>query len=295
MPSTRPPAQPSKAPLQSVSIALDVIDTLAEVPELSVSELARRIGVAKSTAHRTCAVLAARGLLDRTEAGGYRLGLRFVEYGHLATERSAVRDRGLPLLVELRNTLGETVQIGVPAGADVVYVERVEGQSALRYTTNSRRSPIHRSSAGKVLAAFNPDMVDARVKAGLTRSTGYTIVVPKVLIAELKRVREQGYAQSVDETELGLSSLAVPVRAEVDGPVIAAISMVGPTTRVVGEHEARHLAVCKRGRRSSATPSARASTRSAAAHADWALVDETLAAAARTVRAACRAAPAGCG
>jgi DNA-binding IclR family transcriptional regulator len=230
-----------------VSIALDVIDTLAEVPELSVSELARRIGVAKSTAHRTCAVLAARGLLDRTQAGGYRLGLRFVEYGHLATERSAVRDRGLPLLVELRNTLGETVQIGVPAGADVVYVERVEGQRALRYTTNSRRSPIHRSSAGKVLAAFNPDMVNARVRAGLTRSTGYTIVVPKVLIAELKRVREQGYAQSVDETELGLSSLAVPVRADVDGPVIAAISMVGPTTRVVGEHEARHLAVLQAG------------------------------------------------
>ena len=106
-----------------------MIDTLAEVPELSVSELARRIGVAKSTAHRTCAVLAARGLLDRTEAGGYRLGLRFVEYGHLATERSAVRDRGLPLLVELRNTLGETVQIGVPAGADVVYVEPVEGRA----------------------------------------------------------------------------------------------------------------------------------------------------------------------
>ncbi len=60
-------------------------------------------------------------------------------------------------------------------------------------------------------------------------------------------MREQGYAQSVDETELGLSSLAVPVRAEVDGPVIAAISMVGPTTRVVGEHEARHLAVLQAG------------------------------------------------
>lgn len=247
MPSTRPPAPPSPAPLQSVSIALDVIDALAEVPELNVSELARRIGVAKSTAHRTCAVLAARGLVDRTETGGYRLGLRFVEYGHLATERTAVRDRGLPLLVELRNALGETVQIGVPAGADVVYVERVEGRHALRYTTNSRRSPIHRSSAGKVLAAFNPDMVEARVKAGLTPSTGYTIVVPKLLLAELRRVREQGYARSVDETELGMSSLAVPVRVEADSAVIAAISMVGPSARVVGEHEGRHLEVLQAG------------------------------------------------
>jgi IclR family KDG regulon transcriptional repressor len=236
-----------RGPLQSVGIALDIIDALAEAPELGVSEIARRVGVAKSTAHRTCAVLAERGLLDRTPDGGYRLGLRFVEYGALATERTAVRDRGLPLLVELRNVLGETVQIGVPAGADVVYVERVEGRRALRYSTNARRSPVHRSSAGKVLAAFNPTMVDARLRAGLAPSTGYTIVVPHVLMAELARVRERGYARSVDETELGMSSLAVPVRVPRDGPVVAAISMVGPTVRVVGDHEAHHTSVLQAG------------------------------------------------
>ena len=232
-----------------MSIALDVLDTLAREPELSLSELARRVGVAKSTAHRTCSVLAERGLLARTSTGGYRLGLRFVEYGHLAAERTAVRDRALPLLVELRNTLGETVQIGVPAGADVVYVERVEGQQALRYTTNSRRSPVHRSSAGKVLAAYNPEMLEARLAAGLTPSTGYTIVVPEVLVAELGRIRERGWARSVDETELGLSSLAVAVRSAPDGPVVAAISMVGPTTRVIGDHEEHHAAVLRAGAR----------------------------------------------
>ena len=168
MPAKRPPVHDIR-PLQSVSIALDVLDALADAPELSLSELARRVGVAKSTAHRTCAVLTQRGLLDRTEAGGYRLGLRFVEYGHLATERTAVRDRGLPLLVELRNALGETVQIGVPAGGDVVYVERVEGQQALRYTTNSRRAPVHRSSAGKVLAAFIPEVLEARLEGDSSR------------------------------------------------------------------------------------------------------------------------------
>ena len=228
--------------LQSLGIALDIVDTLAEVPELGVSELARRVGIAKSTAHRTCAVLADRGLLDRT-AGGYCLGLRFVEYGSLARERTAVGDRGLPLLVELRNALGETVQIGVPAGADVVYVERVEGRHALHYSTNARRSPIHRSSAGKVLAAFDPRLVDARLRAGLAPSTGYTIVVPELFLDELAAVRQRGYARSVDETELGMSSIAVPVRAALDGPVVAAISMVGPTVRVVGDHETHHAGV----------------------------------------------------
>ena len=235
--------------LQSVGIALDIVDALADADELSLSELARRVGVAKSTAHRTCGVLARRGLVDRIPGRGYRLGLRLVEYGHLATERTAVGQQALPLLVELRNTLKETVQVGVAAGVDVVYVERVEGQRALRYTTNSRRSPLHRSSAGKVLAAFNPDLADARLRAGLPPSTGYTIVVPELLVAELVRIRERGYARSVDETELGMSSVAVPVRDSARGSVVAAISMVGPTPRVVGDHEARHVRILKAGAR----------------------------------------------
>ena len=235
--------------LRSVSIALDIVDLLAEVPEIGVSELARRLGIAKSTAHRTCAVLTSRGLLDRTAGGAYRLGLRFIEYGSLATERTALGDLGLPMLVELRNALEETVQIAVPDGADVVYVERVEGRRALRYSTNARRSPLHRSSAGKVLAAFDSRLLEARLRAGLPPSTGYTIVVPEVLVEALSRVRQRGYARSVDETELGLSSLAVPVRVPLDGPVVAAISMVGPTVRVVGDHEIHHVAVLQAGAR----------------------------------------------
>jgi len=237
------------ASLQSVGIALDIIEALTEVPELSVSELARRVGVAKSTAHRTCAVLVQRGLIDRTPDRGYRLGVRFVEYGHLATERTVVGGQALPLLVELRNTLEETVQVGVPAGADVVYVERVEGHRALRYSTNSRRSPLHRSSAGKVLAAYNLELAEARLRAGLPPSTGYTIVVPELLLAELARVRERGFARSIDETELGMSSLAVPVRDATNGTVVAAISMVGPTPRVVGDHETHRIRILQAGAR----------------------------------------------
>jgi DNA-binding IclR family transcriptional regulator len=194
-------------------------------------------------------VLARRGLVDRTPTRGYRLGVRFVELGHEATERTVVRDCALPLLVELRNTLEETVQVGVPAGVDVVYVERVEGQRALRYTTNSRRSPLHRSSSGKVLAAYNPGLAEARLRAGLPPSTGYTIAVPDLWRAELARVRRQGFARSIDETELGMSSLAVPVQAGADGPVVAAISMVGPTPRVVGDHETYRVRLLQAGAR----------------------------------------------
>lgn len=232
-----------KPALQSVGIALAVLEALAIAPELSLSELARRIGVAKSTAHRTCSVLTETGMLTRTASGKYRLGLRLIELGHLATLRTEVGSHALPLLVDLRAALGETVQIGVPAGADIVYVERVEGSRALRYhSDNSRRSPVHRSSGGKVLAAFIPGVLETRLKAGLRPYTGYTIVVPDVLREELDKIRQRGYARSVDESEIGMSSLAVPVRSSADGPVVAAISTVGPTSRVVGDSESNNVA-----------------------------------------------------
>jgi len=237
-----------KPALQSVTIALDILDTLSEHADLSLSDVARRVGVAKSTAHRTCSVLATAGLLSRTDAGRYRLGLKLIEYGHLAAARSPVGEYALSLLVELRGALGETVQIGVSVGGDVVYVERVEGLKALRYASaNSRRGPVHRSSAGKVLAAFVPGVLEARLAAGLPRSTGYTIVVPKLLCEEIERVRQRGYARSVEETEIGMSSLAVPVHATADkaGPAVAAISAVGPTSRLTGDLEAHHVSLLR--------------------------------------------------
>lgn len=254
--ATAPKRQPAKKAgakkpaLQSVGIALAVLEALAIAPELSLSELARRVGVAKSTAHRTCSVLTDSGMLTRSDAGKYRLGLRLIELGHLATARTPVGSHALPLLVDLRHALGETVQIGVPSGGDVVYVERVEGERALRYAQeNTRRGPVHRSSCGKVLAAYLPAVLEARLKAGLRPTTGYTIVVPDVFEAELAKIRERGYARSVDETEIGMASLAVPVRGANGGPVVAAISMVGPTSRVVGDSETSHVATLKAGSR----------------------------------------------
>jgi DNA-binding IclR family transcriptional regulator len=249
----RPPAKPAAstsggdAPLlRSVTIALQLIEVYARNENISLSEVARQLGLSKSTVHRTCGVLAQHGFLERTPDARYRLGLRFLEYGDLVARRTPVRDKALPLLVELRNAIGETVQVGIPIGGDVLYVERVEGQQALRYSDGvPRRGPVHRSSAGKVLAAFVPGVAEARLKAGLPASTGYTIVSPKVFMEELALVRERGFARSVEETEAGMASLAVPVRSGNIGPVVAAISAIGPTVRLAGSSETRHIELLK--------------------------------------------------
>lgn len=236
----------AKPTLQSVGIALTILEVLAEVPELSLSELARRVGVAKSTAHRTCSVLTEAGLLTRTPTNTYRLGLRLIEYGRIASQRSAGGAHALPMLVALRTKLGETIQLAVPSGGDAVYVERVEGERALRYSGDgARRAPVHRSSSGKVLAAFVPGVLEARLAAGLRPSTGYTIVVPDLLRAEIDKVRVRGFARSADETEIGASSLAVPVHSGPDGDVVAALSVVGPSSRVTKASETSQLAALR--------------------------------------------------
>jgi DNA-binding IclR family transcriptional regulator len=112
----------------------------------------------------------------------------------------------------------------------------------LRFSIEAvRRSPVHRSSAGKAIAAFRPDVAAARIKAGMTPFTGHTIVIPQMFVEELARIRERGYAISIDESELGLSSIGVPIRDRPDGEVIAAISTAGPTGRLLGDHESHHV------------------------------------------------------
>ena len=216
---------PGGGDLRSVSIAVKVLECFLEAPELGASEVARRVGVAKSTAHRALASLAAGGLLDRGSAGRYRLGLRLYDYGQLAIDRL------------FRDQIGETVQLGIPAGAEVLYIDRLEGTNGLRFHSDSyRRVHGHSSSTGKAIAAFNPSVESAVINAGLARHTHRTASTPGIYRNKLAEVRENGFAVSTEEFEVGLSSVAAPILLPgPTGPVaVAAISVAGPTARVVG-------------------------------------------------------------
>jgi DNA-binding IclR family transcriptional regulator len=219
--------------VQSVATALELLDALAAEKELGVTELGRRLGIAKSTTHRIITTLLAKGYVQQVpETRNYRLGLRLHELGELVASRNQLRDHALPLLEALRAQTGETVHLAVPEGPQIFYVERLESYHGLRFSSRvSRVRPIHLTSSGKVVAAFNPAVAEAAVNAGFAPKTPRSIRTKEQFLRCLAETRQRGYAYSIGEDEPGLASVAAPV-LDRTGVARAAISVAGPVTRI---------------------------------------------------------------
>lgn len=243
--------------LRSVSTAMAVLGCFDHEPELGATRVAGELGIAKSTASRMLAALSAGGMLERTRTGRYRLGLRLFEIGQLAVDRLMLRELAVPVLGELRDVLRETSQLGVPVGADVLYVERLEasGMGTIFHTDLYCRGPGHSSSAGKAIAAYNPAMAQAIMARGFVRRTPFTIVDPDRYRQVLAQVRIDGFAASREEHTMGMSSVAAPIVLDRgDRQVaVAAISVVGRTAQILGT---RKVAVAQCARHAAATVSA---------------------------------------
>ncbi|HEY0949505.1 IclR family transcriptional regulator [Nocardioides sp.] len=221
--------------LQSVLTALDLLDCFVDSEELGVTDLARRLGVAKSTAHRLVSTLAARGFVERVPGTGhYRLGLHLWELGQLVQDRTPLRHLALPILEEVRLTTGQTAHLSIADGPDVVFVERLQALSGISLLgARRRRMPLHTTSAGKVLAAFNPAVSRARIAAGFPPMTGETIGSAEEWEAALAEVRRRGLAVTDSENVAGLASVAAPV-FDGGGLAVAAISVAGPRDAIIG-------------------------------------------------------------
>src|SRR5450759_1808938 len=153
-----------------------------EARELTLSAIARRSGLALSTAHRVVAELVAWGALERGDDGLYRIGLRLYEVGALAPRGVALRDAAMPFMEDLYEITHEVVQLGVREGT-----ERVAGRSSVGvHTRVGLRFPLPARGAGLVLLAFAPHDVQEAVLAGpLQAFTSMTLTDPALLRAIL--------------------------------------------------------------------------------------------------------------
>ena len=202
-------------------------------PVLGVSELARRLGLGKSTVHRILATLQADGYVERTPDERYRLSIKMYEIGLQVAASSELRQLVHPALERLRNESGETAHLAVLSGTDVVYLDRLESPHMIRLLTQvGRRRAAHATSSGKVLLAFGaPADLERVLAGGLPRLGPRTITTPAMLERALAEVQARGYAVSVEESARGVSSVAAPIY-DGGGECVAAMSVAGPITRM---------------------------------------------------------------
>jgi IclR family acetate operon transcriptional repressor len=219
---------------QSVERALAVLRCFeGRAGDLGVSEIAGRTGLSVSTAHRLTRALCAGGLLAqdaRTER--YQLGPLLVVLGKRAEERLGYA-RALPALEALAAETGESVNLGIRSGVDVLVVLDVASPQPLRFAQASgTRVPAHTSAMGKVLLAFAPDPArEVRGLPALTAYTGRTITDAGALVAELEQIRRQGWSVNDEERNVGVRAVAAPVLAP-SGAAVAAVAVQGPTVRI---------------------------------------------------------------
>ncbi|MEU4169229.1 IclR family transcriptional regulator [Streptomyces sp. NPDC026665] len=199
---------------------------------LTLSEISRRSGLPKSTAHRVVKMLVELGALTR---GGedYRLGPLMFSFGSRSAE-IVLREVAMPHLVQAATRTGHLVQLGVLHGRDILYLAKVGGRGSLNPVPVGDRLEAHMTALGKAILAFSDEQTVAAVLDGpLTRRTPATVTDRETLSGVLSQARARRVAADRQEAVPGLHCLAVPIVTR--GRAAAAISVCFPAS--VGDGE----------------------------------------------------------
>jgi IclR family KDG regulon transcriptional repressor len=220
--------------LKSVTNALRVLEALGNSHRgeaIGLSDLARQLGIGKSTCHRLLITLESRGFASQEQSTGkYKLGPKNIQIAGKYLEGTEISSLSKPILEKLVDKTGETAHIAVLDGKAALFVAKVDSDNPFRMMSHvGWRAPLHSCALGKVLLAFNRD--DSLLgKIKLSRHTKNTITDRKRLLEELKEIRSNGWAIDDEEVQLGLRCYAAPIK-NFEGEVVAAVSVSGPKVR----------------------------------------------------------------
>jgi DNA-binding IclR family transcriptional regulator len=238
--------------VRSVDRAASLLLALGDsAGEAGVTELARRLGLHKSTASRLLATLQRRGLVEQDEeTGKYRLGLVVIRLAERAERTLDLRAIAWSELERLARATRETVSLGIVDGDAYLTVAQVDGPNMVAYPDwTGRKTPLHCTASGKVLLAGMAERDVLRIaRSGLAAHTERTITTLETLMEELAKVRRRGFATSFSEWIAGTNAIAVPV-VDARGRVFASIGVWGPSFRVT---PARVAELVTRGREAAA-------------------------------------------
>jgi DNA-binding IclR family transcriptional regulator len=225
----------SPSSIQVLDRAMALVAALAGAPgPLSLTRLAEASGLHTASAHRILNALITHGLIEKAGAGGYDLGVRWLEVGNRLRARLNIRQVALPHMQKLAEETGETVNLIVRRGDEAVYIERVSGGQTMIQVVQvvGAHAPLHVTAVGKIFLAEDgaSGVMGYAERTGLAAYTPNTLTTLTGLAQELDTIRREQVAYDREEAELGVACIGAPIR-DADGRLVAGLSISAPAKR----------------------------------------------------------------
>lgn len=222
--------------IKSLAKALDILNIFTpSEPRLTLTEIARRMGIPKTTVYNLLSTLLAYGYVEKLEDDHYALGNSIIILSQAVRINVELRDRAAPLLRELADACRDSVYLTVLDGDHCLYVYAIESPTRLlARTVTGDRVPLHCTAVGKaILAALPDEQVSSIVtRVGLTAFTSSTIIDPENLYKELIDTRKRGYSIDTGEHEENVYCIGAPIYDH-RGRVFAACSVSGIDPEII--------------------------------------------------------------
>ena len=224
--------------IQSVSRALEILKLFESSSELSLSEISERMGLSNSTVYGLVNTLVTKDFLEQSRTTKqYKLGIKNFELGNCFEKRLDITKVLRPYLENLIEKYRETIHVARHHNGEVVYIDKVEvSDFSIISSQIGQRAPMYCTGVGKVQLAHLPEeYLDQYVfSREMKKYTENTITDKKSLLLELKEIRRKGYGFDIEEIEIGLKCVAVPILGKGGHPIVG-ISISAPTARMTGE------------------------------------------------------------
>jgi DNA-binding IclR family transcriptional regulator len=221
--------------IQVLDRAMALVGVLSRAPgPVALTRLAGEAELHTASAHRILGSLMAHGLVEKTGAGEYDLGVRWLEVGNRLRARLNIRQVAMPFMQRLAELTGETVNLIVRRGDEAVYVERVTGGQTLIQVVQvvGAHAPLHVTAVGKIFLAEDSasGVMGYAERTGLPAYTTNTLTSLDRLQAQLAAIRVEQLAHDREEAEMGVACIGAPIR-DAEGKLVAGLSISAPADR----------------------------------------------------------------
>lgn len=225
----------SSSRLSSVTTAIHLLKIFNEADqELGISELAKRLNVAKSTVHRLAGALLDEGLLQQSpETGRYGLGVGLFSLGSLVRARLDVTIESKTILKALRREMQENVRLAVVEHSSVVFLHDFEGPKTLRLrsATGQLRPAFCTAEGLCLISGMRQPEIEAFLTYPREQRTEKTIVEEEAFLNRIRNVKRRGYAFEDEECDEGTRCVAAPI-FNAEARIVAAVGVAGPRVRI---------------------------------------------------------------